>query len=498
MKISNPVIKGFYPDPSICKAGDTYYLVCSSFQFFPGVPLFESKDLINWRQIGHCLTRKSQIQLESVNSSGGVFAPTIRHHDGRFYMTTTNDTTHQNFYVWTDDIYGEWSEPIFVEQDGIDPSLYFEDGKAFFMSNGTDDQGVGGVVQCEIDIETGRKLTPSRSIWQGSGGRYLESPHLYKIKGTYYLMAAEGGTEYGHMVTYARGNDPFGPFEAYPGNPVLTNRNLGGYEVQGVGHGNLIEDDRGNWWIFHLGFRQIHRWLTYHHLGREVFLAPVTFGEDGWFQAGHNGTTLASFETDCIPHGVTQMEKKIDTFENTNWDLDWCYLRHPHHENYRLEENKLTLKGTGVTLDQADSPTFFAIRQKDFNAVISCDVSINHGEAGITVYMDENHHYDLAIRKIGTGYEVIKRLNIGDIKSVEKVVELTGGNRASLVIRATSTNYSFFLRAEEQEIDLGSAQSRYLSSEVAGGFTGVVIGLYAQSEGSSNEAEFSNFCCEYL
>src|SRR5690625_3969660 len=232
MKYNNPVIKGFYPDPSVCKVDDTYYLVCSSFQYFPGVPLFESKDLVNWEQIGHCLTRESQVQLEKINSSGGVFAPTIRYHNGRFYMTTTNDTTGQNFYVWTDDIYGEWSDPIFVDQDGIDPSLYFEGDKVYFMSNGTDDFGVGGIVQCEIDIATGQKLTPSRSIWQGTGGRFLEAPHLYKIDGKYYLLAAEGGTEYGHMVTYARGDSPYGPFESYPHNPVLTNRNLGTYEIQ--------------------------------------------------------------------------------------------------------------------------------------------------------------------------------------------------------------------------------------------------------------------------
>ncbi|KAI7249146.1 hypothetical protein KC345_g11772, partial [Hortaea werneckii] len=288
MKYNNPVIKGFYPDPSI--------------------------------------------QLGTVSSSGGVFAPTIRHNNGRFYMVTTNDTTHQNFYVWTDDIYSEWSEPVYVDQGGIDPDLYFEDGKTLFMSNGFDDNGIPGVIQCEIDIETGSKLTPSRSVWQGTGGRYLESPHLYKINGRYYLLAAEGGTEYGHMVTYARGDSPSGPFESYANNPVLTNRNKGGYELQGVGHSDLIQDEQGNWWLFHLGFRQSGQWLTYHHLGREVFLTPVTFGEDGWFTAGHNGTVLSSFETDRIPDAVIQQEKKSYTFENTDWNLDWAYLRHPEPE----------------------------------------------------------------------------------------------------------------------------------------------------------------------
>jgi len=497
LKYNNPIIKGFYPDPSVCRVGDTYYLVCSSFQFFPGVPIFESKDLINWEQIGHCLTRKSQVQLHKINSSGGVFAPTIRYNNGRFYMTTTNDTTRQNFYVWTDDIYGEWSEPLFVDQGGIDPSFFFEDGKAYFMSNGSDDNGISGIVQCEIDIETGRKLTPSRTIWQGTGGRYLESPHLYKINGKYYLMAAEGGTEYGHMVTYARGDSPYGPFESYPHNPVLTNRNLGGYEIQGVGHSDLIQDLNGNWWMFHLGFRQIGQWLTYHHLGREVFLTPVSFGEDGWFTAGQNGTTVKTFELESIPD-VHQLEKRVYTFENTRWDREWSYLRHPHAGNYQLEAQKATLKGTDISLDQVDSPTFIGIRQKDFNAVITCDVSLSEGEAGITLYMDENHHYDLAICKGDTGYEVIERLNIGDVESVEARYDLKQQASVSLVIHANNNFYSFAVKQGDSEIQLGKAQTRYLSSEVAGGFTGVIIGLYAYSASGSNEAVFTNFRCEYL
>ena len=247
MKYTNPVLKGFYPDPSVCYANGKFYMVCSSFQYFPGVPLFESDNLVNWKQIGHVLTRKSQVMLEKINSSGGVFAPTIRYHEGRFYMVTTNDTTHENFYVYTDDIHGEWSEPITVDQGGIDPSLLFEDGHVYFISNGEDDEGEGGVIQCEINIETGEKLSKSKCIWQGTGGRYLESPHMYKINGGYYLMAAEGGTEYGHMITYARSDSPWGPFVNYPNNPVLTNRNKAPFIIQGIGHGDLIQKENGEW-----------------------------------------------------------------------------------------------------------------------------------------------------------------------------------------------------------------------------------------------------------
>jgi len=519
MQYTNPVISGFYPDPSVCRAGDTYYLVCSSFQYFPGVPLFESTDLLNWKQIGHCLTRDSQIQLDKVTSSGGVFAPTIRYQDGRFYMTTTNNTTQRNFYVWTDNIYGEWSEPVIVDQNGIDPSLFFEDGKVFFMSTGTDEKGVSGIVQCEIDIETGRKVTPGRTIWQGSGGRYPEGPHMYKIDGRYYLLAAEGGTEYGHMATCARGDSLSGPFEGDPENPVLTNRNLGGYVIQGVGHGDLIEDRDGNWWLIHLGFRQIGRWLPFHHLGREVFLTPVTFREDGWFDAGRDGTVTACVNTDRISETVVQQNKKCYTFENTAWDKDWCYLRLPNMENYMPGEGLLMLRGTQMTLDQADSPTFIGLRQKEFCAQISCDVSITGGEAGITLYMDEDHHYDLAIRRAGYGFSVIERLNIGDVKSVENVadrrqgqhvtqepdttlhnpakVEFRQENHASLLIRAENEYYRFYLVEESGEVFLGKARTKYLSSEVAGGFTGVVIGLYAQDKSAASEAVFTNFRCEY-
>lgn len=148
MKVQNPIVKGFYPDPSVCEANGKYYLACSSFQFFPGVPIFESEDLVNWRQVGHCLTKLSQIELHGVPSSGGVFAPTLRYHDGRFYMVTNNNTFNKNFYVWTEDITGDWSEAIFVDQGGIDPSLLFDDGKVYFTSNGNDEQGNPAVFQC--------------------------------------------------------------------------------------------------------------------------------------------------------------------------------------------------------------------------------------------------------------------------------------------------------------------------------------------------------------
>lgn len=486
---NNPVQKGFYPDPSVCFADGKYYMVCSSFQYFPGVPLFESDDLVNWTQIGHVLTRKNQVMLEKINSSGGVFAPTIRYHEGRFYMVTTNDTTHQNFYVYTDDIHGEWSDPIYVDQGGIDPSLFFEDGKTYFMSNGADDEGKGGVIQCEINIETGERLSPRRCLWQGSGGRYLESPHMYKINGSYYLMAAEGGTEYGHMITYARSESVWGPFEGYAKNPVLTNRNKAPNIIQGIGHGDLIQDENGGWHILCLGFRQIGIWQPYHHLGREVFLTPVQFHEDGWFTAGTDGTTADSYES---PYGTEQVEKKLFTFENTDWKIDWCFMRHPHEENYDLGADYAVLNGTDITLDMVDSPTFVGLRQRDFNADISIDVDVENGEGGFTMFITENEHYDIAVREADGGFEAVLKLNIGGIKHVQKTVPLKSGS-ATLKVNAGNYAYVFGVEADGEYTELGLGFTKYLSSEVAEGFTGVVMGIYAVS----GKAGFRNFRCEY-
>ncbi len=491
MIYTNPVVKGFYPDPSVCCADGRYYMVCSSFQYFPGVPLFESSDLVNWKQIGHCLTRKSQVMLEGAGSSAGVYAATIRYNEGTFYMVTTNTSVEKNFYITTDDIYGEWSEPIYVDQGGIDPSLYFEDGHAYFMSNGVDKDGALAILQCEIDIKTGKKLSPSKAIWHGAGGRFLESPHLYKIDGSYYIMAAEGGTEYGHMIVYGKGDSLWGPFVNYPQNPVLTNRNLGGFMIQGVGHGDLVQSASGEWFVIHLGFRQIDRWMQYHHLGREVFMTPVDFSGDGWFTCGNNGTTELRYE---ISGDFSQEEKKVYTFADTVPGVDWCYLRHPDYSRYELSEEKFVLHAGDKTLGDITSPTFIALRQRDFTGEVSVDVSIDKGEAGLTFFMDENHHYDLMIRRSDEGAECVLKLNIGDIRHEQCVVQLSSG-RARLSAKMSNCSYSFSVSDGDAQTQLGSAQTRYLSSEVAGGFTGVMTGLFAQLDGCT--AEFTDLKVEY-
>jgi alpha-N-arabinofuranosidase len=319
---------------------------------------------------------------------------------------------------------------------------------------------------------------------------------MYHIGDSYYLMAAEGGTEYGHMITYAKSDSVWGPFENYPDNPVLTNRNKAPYIIQGVGHGDLIQDKYGDWHIVCLGFRQIHIWRAYHILGREVFMAPVTFHEDGWFTVGKDGTMEFSYET---RGDFLQDRKECYTFENTDWNIDWCYMRHPVPENYELYEDTAVLHGTDVTLDHVDSPTFLGIRQRDFNMNLEVDVSIDDGEAGITVYSCENEHYEVAVRKAEEGYEALLRLNIGGLKQVQNIQKLSE-HKARLHVICDGQNYFFSVKQgndtgkESEEVFLGSGQTKYVSKEVSEGFTGVILAMYAIGK---NTAEFTGFCASY-
>lgn len=514
MKFQNPVLRGMYPDPSMCAANGKYYMVCSTFSYFPGVPIFESDDLINWKQIGHCLTRKSQLLLEnSSTTGGGIYAPTIRFNNGRFYMVVTNVSNIGNFYVWTDDIYGEWSDPIKVEQDGIDPSLFFDDdGKVYFISNGNDKTGRGYIQISQIDIETGKKLSENEPLWYGTGGRYIEAPHMYKFNGYYYLLNAEGGTEYGHMVNYARSKNLKGPFEPCPANPVLTNRNLGGYQLQGAGHGDIVQATDGTWWFCHLAFRQIDKYMPFHHLGRETCMEPVIWKDD-WFYIGtpccdlfdKQGYGEALLEVELpFEHEFKQQDFNYHkTFQNLTTKNDWNFLRNPHEENYEFGKDFLKIIATNkTTKNLEDSPSWVGIRQCAFEEEISCQVELSKSEnvekskdsfteAGLSLFMDENHHYDIFITKEGNDFYANSRLCIGQAESVKEKIKLET-NKASFKILANAYCYQLFLQTEKDLILLAQAETRYLSSEVAGGFTGVYLGFYAVDSDSSSVATFTN------
>ena len=239
----NPVIPGFHPDPSVCRVGKDFYLVNSSFHYFPGVPIFHSNDLVHWEQIGNVLDRDSQLPLKDATSWLGIYAPTIRYHDGTFYMITTNVGNGGNFMVTAKNPRGPWSEPIWLKQEGIDPSLWFENGRCYMMSNPDNT-----IMLCEINPLTGEQLTPSRPLWRGTGGRYPEGPHIYKKEGWYYLLISEGGTELAHKLTIARSRNIYGPYEPNPDNPILTNCCMKGQgmQIQGTGHGDFVQAEDGS------------------------------------------------------------------------------------------------------------------------------------------------------------------------------------------------------------------------------------------------------------
>lgn len=480
----NPIIPGFYPDPSVCRVGEDYYLVTSTFEFFPGVPLFHSKDLVNWEQIGHCLTRTSQLPLKEAEPSGGIYAPTIRYHDGTFYMVTTNVSYGGNFYVSTQDPYGEWSEPNYVDQDGIDPSLFFDDdGKVYFVSNGN-----GCMSICEIDIKTGKKLAPTVPTWQGNGGRYPEAPHLYKINGMYYMMIAEGGTEYGHMETIARSASPYGPWEPSLRNPILTNRNTEmNMPIQATGHADLVQTQNGDWYAVFLAYRMSQGY--FHHLGRETYLAPVIW-EDGF---PYIGTSPLEGEVNLPECPVAKPEKTTDFSKQ---GLEWVMLREPDADLYQFTPNGLILKGMPENLN-AYNPTILMRRQQHFNMTAETSVEFEprlHEEAGITAFYNLRTHYDLFVTRTPQGKRVQVRRIIGDMEVLTADIPAPAGEIA-LKITADKLTYTFWCNG----VELCTALTQFLSTEATpNSFTGVMLGLYATGNGRKCEkqARFAGFTYE--
>ena len=478
MPYQNPIIPGFHPDPSITRVGEDYYLVTSSFEYFPGVPIFHSRDLVHWNQIGHVLDRESQLPLTGCRPSGGIYAPTIRYHEGLFYMITTNVSGMGNFIVHAKDPAGLWSEPVLIQQGGIDPSLFFDDdGKVYFTGTGPVN-GVQGIAMFEINPMTGEQLSPVHLAWEGTGGRYPEGPHIYKIDGWYYLMISEGGTEMGHMMTAARSKTPMGVYEACPHNPILTHRNDMEGIISGTGHADLVQAHDGNWWMVFLAFRMSEPY--FHHLGRETFLAPVTF-ENGWPVV--NGGKPITLQMDCETLALSPEPTKAvrDDFHD-GIDLPWNYLRNPDSSKYAFGPDGLTLKGSPYTLNDKASPTFLGRRQEQFDGTFCTHVQPLHigndAQAGVTVYYGPQNHYDLYL----SGSKVCLKKTIGDLSAIVYEASFTG--ECELEVRFEKLSYAFSYGQPGEEKRLaGTALTRFVSTEVTPcSFTGVYLGLYAQGD----------------
>ena len=506
MKYRNPLLPGFYPDPSVCRVGEDYYLANSSFEFFPGVPLWHSRDLVNWESLGCVLTRRSQLELDGCRVSGGIYAPTIRFHNGKYYMITTNVTHGGNFVVTADDPKGPWSDPVWIDQGGIDPSLFWdEDGKVYMQRTHMDDQGVQCIGQFEVDLETGKVLSPVRPIWYGTGGKCPEGPHIYKIAGKYYLMIAEGGTEYGHMETIARSDSIWGPFESCPRNPILTHRNLNprGGEAQALGHADLVEDGKGSWWMVFHGIRPSQFML--HHMGRETMLAPVTWDEEGWPLVGEGKPIQWEMEgpgtpEQTLPDGFAAQNTFAQEEDfTTAGELSplWSYLRNPYEENYVLAQG-LTLTAGKDDLESLGSPTLLARRQQHFDVTVKTVMEFapetEQAEAGLTVFHTKDHHYDLVVTRREGKRAAFLRRRSADMLVESRPVFLPEEGKLTLTIQADRLAFEFFVQAEGGEPQsLGTASTQLISTEcMICTFTGCFFGMYCQGEPGA-KAAFEGF-----
>lgn len=495
LSFKNPVLPGFYPDPSITRSGDDYYLVCSTFEYFPGVPIFHSRDLIHWQQIGHVLDRISQLDLRGCDSSGGIYAPTIRYHKGMFYMITTNVSGIGNFYVTAANPAGPWSDPIKVPYGGIDPSLMFdEDGTVFVTAQ----QGAGydsHIIQYEIDIATGEALTEPKVIWTGDGGPWAEGPHLYRIQGMYYIMSASGGTGPEHREIVGRSSSPYGPFEQLP-HPILTHSQIE-HPIQYLGHADLIEGQGGEWWAVFLGVRLGEHGFGV--MGRETFLAPVNWTEDGWPMIDNNEGTVG-LEMN-VPRSSHRLPVSADyngryEFEDGKLPYALVFLRNPAEDSWSLQERQgmLALRGRPESLNDIGQVAFVGRRQQqvaaEWSTLLELDCKAEGEEAGLCARMNEQAHYEIGLsyrngQKVIAAYLTIK----GETQLAAEAPAPAGG--IFLKIAADAAEYSLLYSLDGAEwIKLASGTAYALSPQAVDGnnFTGVIIGMYATGHGRASDA----------
>ena len=499
---SNPVLPGFHADPSVCRMGRDYYLATSSFEYFPGVPIYHSRDLVHWRQVGHALTRTSQLPLEGQKSSKGIFAPTLRCQEGVFYMITTNVEHRGNFIVTTRDPAGEWSEPLWQDERifVMDPSLFFDDdGKVYYTRHGGGRNG--GIYQAEIDVATGKLAQEPRLIWSGTGGIWPEGPHLYKVDGAYYLMISEGGTSYGHMLTVARSKSPWGPFEPNPANPILTHKAHPDLPLQALGHADLVQSESGSWWMVLLGVRPLER---NHHIGRETLLAPVSWDEQGWPRVNDGKPLEVRMSVAGLPPATPWPRDPVrDEFDAGKLGLQWVRLRGPASELWSLTERPgmLRLRGARATLDDVATPAFVARRQEHFRVRAATRVEFTpaaEGEvAGLVLRQNEENHYELRIAGAPQ-----RRVELATrIAGARRTVTSTpiGPGAVTLQVEAFPGRYDFsFIVGQGTAQGAGSVPTQPLSSERAGGFTGVFMGMYASGATGMPSADFAWFDYEPL
>ena len=529
--IKNPIIPGFYPDPSICRVGDDYYLVCSSFELSPGIPLFHSKDLANWEQLCYVLTPQNGFYVEKNTGNGGVMAPTIRYCNGTFYIINCNFSDRGNFIVTAKDPAGPWSAPHFLDDvPGIDASLFFDtDGTCYIMGTANIwPDGKGGMRQgiwaAEYDAQNFRLISEPVALWGGAmaGAASPEAPHIYHIGDWYYLLIAEGGTEMYHSATIARSRSALGPYEGDPSNPILTTRHMGKKAlIQNAGHADLIDTAAGEWYAVFLASRLIGG--VSKNLGRETFIVPVEW-EDEWpLFSPESGKVEWKYS---LPEGLVWSPVKKDPvrdeFDSPQLRMDWCFWG-SHGELFPvMTEQGLKLPCLTQALadplralsmeaerPQNNSLAFVCRRRLQPHCRFSCKMRftpVNDESAGIAIVQAMNHQFHLELAR-ENGQTVVQLLQYtadydlqpyipGFTSTTNRTVLACApfdGEEIILEMELDENRYIFRCGAEENGlIELACADGAVINPEKVGCMVGEVIGLYASGNGekSSNSALF--------
>ncbi|MBE6283810.1 MAG: glycoside hydrolase family 43 protein [Mediterranea massiliensis] len=506
-----PILPGWYSDPSICTNGQgDYFLVTSTFVYFPGVPIFHSRDLVNWKQVGHVLTRPSQlVNMQRQHVSGGIFAPAISYnpHNQTYYMVTTNVGA-GNFYVKTQDPFGEWSDPIMLpEVGGIDPSFFFdEDGKAYIVNNDeapdfkAEYDGHRTIRVQEFDWKNDKTVGP-RKILVNKGANpaenpiWIEGPHMYKINGKYYLMDAEGGTGTMHSEVIFRADSPMGPFKPWKNNPILTQRHLDpnrDYPITCAGHADLVQTQEGDWWAVFLACRPIDN--KFENLGRETFLLPVTWTEDGYPSITEGDEVIPMIQKREGVKRDAQVTfgnfEDVEEFDQPELGYQWHTLRAPATELYSLTQTPgyLALKCADVAASERATPALVARRMQHHEFEAETRMLFNPEaeaeKAGLILFKDERHHYFFAFGKKGEDKTISLLQNEGRQGMKELASQVLPADTKVLNLKVVSTGetYAFLYSINDgkkwEELIKG-LDAEFLSTARCGGFTGTVIGPYA-------------------
>lgn len=484
---TNPILPGFYPDPSICAVGDDFYLVNSSFAYFPGIPIMHSKDLAHWEQIGNACDRESQLPLGDTGHSRGLFAPTIRYHEGTFYIICTNVSCGGNFIITAQNPAGPWSEPHYIEgADGIDPSLFFdEDGTCYYIGThpnpaGCQYDGDWYIWIQELDIENMKLVGEVHNVWNGAMRNIIwpEGPHLYKIGEYYYIMHAEGGTGPDHAVTVCRSKNVYGPYENNFCNPILTHRHLGRkYPIRYVGHADLVKTINDEWYMVMLAVRPLEGYTT---MGRETFLARVEW-ENDWPVVNPGVGRLTDTVEINLPKWTAYTAESNEYVFSTMGQLppEFMVLRNADKSHYSLEKGKglLMLFDTHTLKEQA-SPSYLALRQKHhhFMAKALLDVSNLSEDKRAGIAYVQNNLYNLRVEVNGKMAEVILCEKGTDRRVISMPLQSSNPLEVSLEVDGLSA--AVIIEGQKSpEVDI-----RTLSTEAAGGFTGCTVGLYAVAD----------------